>query len=123
MAPASLLGQLARIEIGVVTGANAWFVLDGAHAAANNLPKAALVPILSRARQVRGLEVTKAEARAMAEAGERTLLFLAEALGARGGAIRRGLAKILWAKRRGVLWCSKGDPGEIRNLVAVATQS
>jgi hypothetical protein len=107
---ASLLGELARIEIGVVTGANAWFVLDEAHAATNDLPQTALVPILSRARQVRGLEITKAEVRRMAEVGERTLLFLPESSGARGGPIRRYLAKILRAKRRGVLWFSKRDP-------------
>ena len=109
-ASASLLGELARIEIGVVTGANAWFVMDEAHAAANDLPQTALVPILSRARQVRGLEITKAEVRRMAKAGERTLLFLPEASGARGGPIRRYLAKILKAKRRRVLWFSKREP-------------
>jgi adenine-specific DNA-methyltransferase len=109
-ASASLLGELARIEIGVVTGANAWFVIDAANASANDLPQTALVPILSRARQVRGLEITKAEVRRMAEAGERTLLFLPEASGPKGGPIRRYLAKILRAKGRGVLWFSKRDP-------------
>jgi adenine-specific DNA-methyltransferase len=109
-APVSLLGELARIEIGVVTGANAWFVMDEAHAAENDLPQTALIPILSRARQVRGLEITKAEVRRMAEAGARTLLFLPEVSGAKGGPIRRYLAKILRAKRRGVLWFSKRDP-------------
>lgn len=108
-APASVLGELARIEIGVVTGANAWFVLDEAHAAASDLPRTALVPILSRARQVRGLEITTAEAKGMAKAGERTLLFRPEASGPRGGPIRRYLAKILRAKRR-VLWFTKRNP-------------
>jgi hypothetical protein len=109
-ASARLLGELARIEIGVVTGANAWFVLDEAHAAASDLPQTALVPILSRARQVRGLEITKAEAWGMAKAGERTLLFRPEASGPRGGPIRRYLAKILKSKRRRVLWFSKRNP-------------
>jgi hypothetical protein len=109
-ASATLLGELARIEIGVVTGANSWFVMDEAHAAANDLPQTALVPILSRARQVRGLEITKAEVRRMAEAGERTLLFRPEASGARGGPIRQYLAKILRAKRRSVMWFSKRNP-------------
>ena len=107
---ATVLGELARIEIGVVTGANAWFVLDQASAAASELPQTALVPILSRARQVRGLEITKAEVRGMAEKGERTLLFRPEGSGQRGGPIRRYLAKILRAKRRGVLWFSKRNP-------------
>jgi adenine-specific DNA-methyltransferase len=109
-ASASVLGELARIEIGVVTGANAWFVLDQARAAASDLPQTALVPILSRARQVRGLEITKAEVRGMAEAGERTLLFRPEASGPKGGPIRTYLAKILKAKRRRVLWFSKRNP-------------
>jgi len=105
-----VLGELARIEIGVVTGANAWFVLDETHAAANDLPQTALVPILSRARQVRGIEITTAEARGMAKTGERTLLFRPEVSGPRGGPIRRYLAKILKAKRRRVLWFSKRNP-------------
>ncbi len=109
-AAATVLGELARIEIGVVTGANAWFVLDQASAAASELPQTALVPILSRARQVRGLEITKAEVRGMAEKGERTLLFRPEVTGQRGGPIRRYLAKILRAKRRRVLWFSKRNP-------------
>jgi tRNA1(Val) A37 N6-methylase TrmN6 len=109
-ASANVLGELARIEIGVVTGANAWFVLDEAHAAASNLPQTALVPILSRARQVRGLEITKAEVSGMAKAGQRTLLFRPEALGPRGGPIRCYLARILKAKGRGVLWFSKRNP-------------
>jgi hypothetical protein len=109
-ASASRLGDLAQIEIGVVTGANAWFVLDEAQAVASGLPRTALVPILSRARQVRGLQITKAEATTMAKAGERTLLFRPEVSGPRGGPIRRYLAKILRAKRRGVLWFRKRNP-------------
>jgi hypothetical protein len=108
--PATLLGDLARIEIGVVTGANAWFVLDEASAAAHDLPHSALIPVLSRARQVRGLQITETEVRRMAEAGERTLLFRPEVSGARGGPIRQYLAKILRSKRRGVLWFSKRNP-------------
>lgn len=89
------LGELARIEIGIVTGANSWFVLNDSQAIANDLSDTVLVPILSRARQLRGLKTTLAEARQMAKMGERTLLFLPDTLGKKGGATRNYLAKIL----------------------------
>ena len=108
--PATLLGNLADVEIGVVTGANAAFVLDEAHATENELPWSALIPIVSRARQVRGLEISKQEARSMAKKGERTLLFLPKSVGSRNSSVRKYIQKIADSQTRQICWFSKRDP-------------
>ncbi|MCA0049515.1 N-6 DNA methylase [Mesorhizobium sp. B283B1A] len=105
-----ILGDLARLEIGVVTGANRSFVISETQARERDLPRVALLPIVSRARHVRGLSVTSHEMRMLAQEGERTLLLLPETLGPRGGAIRRYLATVSKEQRRGTLWFSKRDP-------------
>jgi adenine-specific DNA-methyltransferase len=53
------LGSVAKIRIGVVTGANEYFILSLSNARRNNLTRLSLVPILSSGRQIRSLSVGK----------------------------------------------------------------
>lgn len=55
------LGDWARVDIGFVTGANAYFVLSPDDAEAAGLPANVLTPVVSRPRDVRGLEVADVE--------------------------------------------------------------
>lgn len=51
------LGDLASVDIGVVTGANHFFIVEAKQAARSRLPRAQLLPIVERASAVRGLSV------------------------------------------------------------------
>lgn len=55
------LSDVATVDIGVVTGANAYFILSRAEATKAGLPDAYLTPIVERPRDVPGLAVTDAE--------------------------------------------------------------
>lgn len=51
------LGALASVDIGVVTGANHFFIVEAKHAARSRLPSTQLLPIIESASAVRGLSV------------------------------------------------------------------
>ena len=51
------LGELADVKIGIVTGANAFFIIDKETASKNNLPKGYLTPILSKVKITKGLDI------------------------------------------------------------------
>jgi hypothetical protein len=57
------LGSLARVDIGVVTGANHFFVVDAAIAKRHRLPERVLVPIVESPSVVPGLRVRRSETR------------------------------------------------------------
>ena len=55
------LGLVASVDIGVVTGANDFFVMSAAEARQRKLPRTALTPIVSRPADLRGLVVRRHE--------------------------------------------------------------
>ena len=57
------LGDVASVDIGVVTGANKFFILDPEHAARLRLPETQLVPIIESASSVQGISVHASRAR------------------------------------------------------------
>jgi adenine-specific DNA methylase len=57
------LGDLARIRIGLVTGANRFFIMDDAARVKRRLPVEMFIPILERPRQLAGLAATRSDAR------------------------------------------------------------
>jgi len=69
-----------------------------------------LVPIVSRARQVRGLSISRSELEDMADTGERTWLLAPRSLGMRGGPVRRRLAQVEPDSRRRTAWFRKRRP-------------
>lgn len=68
------LGDLATIRIGFVTGANHFFVRSRADAKALAIPREALVPVVARTQWLKGIQFTKDDHKALADAGRRTLL-------------------------------------------------
>lgn len=88
-AGARRLGDFAKVDIGVVTGANAFFILAPDEARALRLPKGVLLPIVRSATATPGLVATRG-------ATER-LLWLPDGVG--GKAVARYLAE---GERRGI---------------------
>lgn len=69
------LQEYGRTDIGVVTGANSFFVIDEQSAAAAGIPNEDLRPAISKAEHVQGLRLTKADMARLGSARQASLLF------------------------------------------------
>lgn len=105
-----VLGAIAKVEIGTVTGANDTFLLSRDQLTAAAINSSEVTPAIARARHVRGITITADEVVQLASAGERTLLLTPEALGSRGSGIRNHLAKIGHRRRLDTVWLNKRNP-------------
>lgn len=70
------LGGVGKASIGFVSGANEFFVLSPEEADRWRLPEASLRLALTRARQIPGLRINRAEINRVRSSGERCLLWL-----------------------------------------------
>ncbi|HEX6898708.1 MAG TPA: N-6 DNA methylase [Thermoanaerobaculia bacterium] len=70
------LADVGKAGIGFVSGANEFFVLTPEQAGHWRLPETSLRPALTRARQIPGLRITRADVTQMRSHGERCLLWL-----------------------------------------------
>ncbi|OGK81521.1 MAG: hypothetical protein A2X52_10455 [Candidatus Rokubacteria bacterium GWC2_70_16] len=70
------LGQVGKVSIGFVSGANDFFVLTPKGAGALGLPKRSLRPALVRARQIPSFLLTRKDIAAMQKENQRCLLWL-----------------------------------------------
>ncbi len=74
------LGDLGRVDIGAVTGANEFFVMTRALATEHKLPGHVLLPVISKAAHVQGTAFTETDFRERVREGEAMyLLFAGEA--------------------------------------------
>lgn len=101
--------DLLEIEIGLVTGANKYFVINEKTVIKWKLPRASLRPILARTADCGGLEFAIVDHQAARDSGRRCWLFCPKTLGRRGGAIRRYLGSVPKEIRRGTLWFKKRE--------------
>jgi len=101
------LGDLAKISIGFVTGANSTFVIDEATRSKFDLPPETLSPVLSRTAQAPGIRFSKGDHAAAVEQDAKVWLFAPAELGARHGTVRRYLARVTRSTRRNTLWFRK----------------
>jgi tRNA1(Val) A37 N6-methylase TrmN6 len=104
------LGSVAKLEIGIVTGANSIFIVNRRIAELCELPESALVPVVARSRHVRSININQHHLNELAAGGERTLLLAPGELGPRGGPVRKYLAQINAQKRRSTAWFRKRTP-------------
>jgi tRNA1(Val) A37 N6-methylase TrmN6 len=102
--------HIAELSIGAVTGCNRTFLLSEKERLAYGIARADVSPIISRARQIRGVLITKRELQELALAGEKTWLLSPRQLGPRGSPVRSRLAEIKARRRRGTTWFRKRDP-------------
>jgi adenine-specific DNA-methyltransferase len=77
LGPVATLGSLARIRIGVVTGANDFFVMSPSRMRALGLSKSLFVPIISSGRQLRTLQIGPGDIEALQDADVGSLLLTA----------------------------------------------
>ncbi len=73
-AAAHRLSEFANIKIGIVTGANRFFVLAAKQAESLGLPSESVTPILARFTQARGLQLCDADLQETQREGKRCLL-------------------------------------------------
>lgn len=69
------LGQLGRVMIGTVTGANRFFIISPSKATKLNLETPYLKPILSRFGHIQGAQITQEDINSWRNADKRCLLF------------------------------------------------
>jgi adenine-specific DNA-methyltransferase len=69
------LGDIASVDIGAVTGANDFFLVDRSDA--GTLPAELLRPTVSKAAHLRGARASEADMSALADAGQRMWMFTA----------------------------------------------
>jgi len=69
------LGDFCKIRIGLVTGANRFFVLNTEQAEAEKIPTEALSPIISKFSDSLGLRLTKQDLNGMKRSGKRCLMI------------------------------------------------
>lgn len=105
--PTRLLGEVARISIGFVTGANTIFIISESTRNENSLPLSALLPVLSRAAQTSGIRFSAADHLDLVKTNSKVWLFSPSALGERNGPVRKYLATVPRDVRRGTLWFRK----------------
>jgi SAM-dependent methyltransferase len=86
--------EIADIGIGDVTGCNRVFLLSNNDRKSAGIPLSQVSPIVSRARQIRGLVLTKRELAEVANQGEKTWLLSPTNLDRSNMAVRRRLAGI-----------------------------
>jgi hypothetical protein len=69
------LGDLARLFIGLVTGANGFFVMNRETADSHELPSISLAPVLAKIDTAPGIVLTKGDLRLAQKKGHRCLLL------------------------------------------------
>lgn len=82
------LGELGRVDIGVVTGANDFFIVSKQDVAEHRLPFGVLLPAISKANHVQGSRFTINDWSAIAEGGESCYLLVADKESAVGPVLR-----------------------------------
>jgi hypothetical protein len=110
LADAVLLGEIATLSIGAVTGFNKAFLLSEAERTAAAIDASDLTPVAARARHVAGLQISNVELTSFATKGEKTLLLTPPDIAKTRPGVRGRLAKIPIDKRRDVVWLNKRSP-------------
>jgi adenine-specific DNA-methyltransferase len=103
------LGELARFDIGVVTGANKTFVITQKIVEEWGLPADALKPIIARTSHLPGLCFTSRDHTELLSRGAPVWLFTPSQLGERHGPVRRYLSQVSRVDRRSILWFKKRE--------------
>jgi adenine-specific DNA-methyltransferase len=103
------LTKRATVSIGLVTGANRFFIIGEQTRETFSLPQEALFPIVSRAAHSTGLTFGMRDHAVALRSGSKCWLFSPSELGPRNGPVRAYLATIPPAVRIGTVWFRKRD--------------
>ena len=99
--------DLFKVSIGLVTGANKYFIIDHDTVSEWALPDCVLFPILARTSIARGLQFSKSDFQTAILSNRRCWLFKPPSLGERAGPVRNYLATIPREVRKRTLWFTK----------------
>ncbi|WP_417818958.1 Eco57I restriction-modification methylase domain-containing protein [Tritonibacter scottomollicae] len=105
-----VLGTLAKVGIGAVTGCNAVFLLSEKERRDFRIERADVLPVASRVRHLGGIEVSPEDLGALDCDKEKIWLLHPASLGERNGGVRRRLATVPLSRRRKTLWFRKRSP-------------
>jgi adenine-specific DNA-methyltransferase len=105
-----LLGDLATISIGAVTGCNSVFLLTEEERAALGLSFDDVSLAASRARHVEGVIITREDLVRLAQAAQKIWLLTPCSIEGHGTPARKRLAKITKHQRRSTTWLNKRTP-------------
>ena len=75
LTPKHTIGDVAEIKIGIVTGANRFFIINDVTRKNNSIPLKYTSPILSKMSQAEGLEFSKSDHKKSLAANQRSLLL------------------------------------------------
>ena len=104
------LGEIAKISIGAVTGCNQVFLLTEAERFALGIPHEDVKLMVTRARQLPGLQISKNRLFKLDQPNERIWMLAPRNLVDRNTGVRQRLASISKDKRNETLWFSKRSP-------------
>ena len=104
------LDALATLSIGAVTGCNEVFLMNDEERRSMGIDQPDLRTVASRSRHIPGLSIDAATLIAQAQTSEKTWLLAPRSIDAKGGGVRRQLAKISAKRRRCTRWFSKRTP-------------
>ncbi|MBR0835471.1 N-6 DNA methylase [Bradyrhizobium manausense] len=99
--------ELARLQIGAVTGANRFFVVNDDVRKHYRLPLESLIPIAARTSQISGLKFGMLEHGVQARANQRVWLLSPKTLGRKTHPVRRYLETVPAKIREETLWFRK----------------
>lgn len=102
-----LLGDMAHISIGAVTGKNSFFLISELERIKNKLSVSSLLPIVGKANHVASIYTTKSDLKNLALAGKKTWLFKPSRLTKNN---RSYLSQISDEERKKVVWFNKRNP-------------
>lgn len=86
-----LLGDLCSIRIGIVTGANKFFVLDERKAMLESIPEQAISFVLAKFHDARGIQLTPSDLEELKRDGKRCLLVDSSCVNKIGTSLKRYL--------------------------------
>jgi adenine-specific DNA-methyltransferase len=109
-AKADELSKIAQLSIGLVTGCNRVFLLSESERQQLGLRSSWVKPTITRARQIRGLTVSRQDLLDLAEKGEKTWLLSPRELSGRNNPARQRLSQLTKAKRNSTAWFKKRTP-------------
>lgn len=104
------LGAIASLSIGAVTGCNRVFLLNEVERYDADIQLDEVLTVVSRARQVPGLFVTREDLKSLAIQGEKTWMLAPPDLDRRRAGVRSRLAAIDRSTRKRTIWLNKRSP-------------
>ncbi|MDB4930339.1 MAG: hypothetical protein JWM10_2823 [Myxococcaceae bacterium] len=101
------ISDVARLSIGAVTGRNHIFLMSEAERVTAKISVRDVCPVVSRAKHVRGVSITRSDLVSLAESGQSTWMLSPKVMSRE---VAKYLEKVSAADRESTAWFRKRDP-------------